>query len=52
MIDYLYISKKVPLCLDEANADGDTEGIVDIGDLTDLIAYLYIPPNPEPAACP
>ena len=32
--------------------DGDIEALVDIGDLTALISYLYIPPNPEPAACP
>jgi hypothetical protein len=30
------------------NVDGDTEELVDIGDLTSLISYLYIPPNPEP----
>jgi hypothetical protein len=30
------------------NVDGDPEGLVDIGDLTALIAYLYIPPNPVP----
>ena len=31
--------------------DGDEEGIVDIGDLTALIAYLFIPPNPVPGDC-
>ena len=31
------------------NVDGDEEGIVDIGDLTALIGYLFIPPNEEPA---
>jgi hypothetical protein len=31
------------------NVDGDSEGLVDIGDLTALIAYLYIPPNPVPS---
>jgi hypothetical protein len=30
------------------NVDDDAGGLVDIGDLTALIAYLYIPPNPEP----
>jgi hypothetical protein len=30
------------------NVDGDPDGLVDIGDLTALINYLYIPPNPEP----
>jgi hypothetical protein len=30
------------------NVDGDPDGLVDIGDLTALIAYLYIPPNPVP----
>jgi PKD repeat protein len=30
------------------NVDGDIDEIVDIGDLTALISYLYIPPNPEP----
>jgi hypothetical protein len=33
------------------NVDGDTEELVDIGDLTALISYLYIPPNPVPG-CP
>jgi hypothetical protein len=30
------------------NIDGDPGGFVDIGDLTQLIAFLYIPPNPVP----
>jgi plastocyanin len=30
------------------NVDADPADQVDIGDLTTLIAYLYIPPNPEP----
>jgi hypothetical protein len=30
------------------NVDGDPVDIVDIGDLTALISYLYIPPNPVP----
>jgi hypothetical protein len=30
------------------NLDGDESGLVDIGDLTALITYLYIPPNTEP----
>ena len=30
------------------NIDGDTGELIDIGDLTALISYLYIPPNPEP----
>jgi hypothetical protein len=30
------------------NVDGDLGELVDIGDLTALIAYLYIPPNPVP----
>jgi hypothetical protein len=33
------------------NVDNDPDGLVDIGDLTALISYLYIPPNPEPL-CP
>jgi hypothetical protein len=37
--------------MQEANVDGDGEGVVDIGDLTALIAYLYISPNPPPAFC-
>jgi hypothetical protein len=31
------------------NVDGDEADLVDVGDLTALIAYLYIPPNPEPS---
>jgi hypothetical protein len=30
------------------NVDGDLGELIDIGDLTALIAYLYIPPNPDP----
>jgi hypothetical protein len=30
------------------NVDNDPDGLIDIGDLTALVAYLYIPPNPEP----
>jgi hypothetical protein len=30
------------------NVDSDPDNIVDIGDLTALIGFLYIPPNPEP----
>jgi hypothetical protein len=30
------------------NVDYDVENVVDIGDLTALIGYLYIPPNTEP----
>jgi hypothetical protein len=33
------------------NIDGDPGELVDIGDLTALISYLYIPPNPVPG-CP
>jgi hypothetical protein len=33
------------------NVDNDAGNLVDIGDLTALIAYLYIPPNPAPE-CP
>jgi hypothetical protein len=31
------------------NVDGDSNALIDIGDLTALISYLYIPPNPPPA---
>jgi hypothetical protein len=52
LIAYLYIPPNPdPVCAQEANIDGDGEGLVDIGDLTALIAYLYIPPNPAPAGC-
>jgi hypothetical protein len=30
------------------NVDGDEQSVVDIGDLTALISYLYIPPNVAP----
>jgi hypothetical protein len=33
------------------NVDADIDELVDIGDLTALISYLYIPPNPLPE-CP
>jgi N-acetylneuraminic acid mutarotase len=39
-------------CLDlTGNVDNDGQSLVDIGDLTALISYLYIPPNPSPS-CP
>ena len=39
-------------CIDlSGNVDGTIDDNVDIGDLTALITYLYIPPNPEPAGC-
>ncbi|UCC43378.1 MAG: CRTAC1 family protein [Candidatus Zixiibacteriota bacterium] len=47
LIDYLFISYNEPVCLAEANTDG--EGTVDIGDLTALIDFLFIsytPPEP------
>jgi hypothetical protein len=34
------------------NVDGDPGEVIDIGDLTALIAYLYIPPNPVPSCFP
>ena len=33
------------------NVDGDASGICDIGDLTSLIGYLFIPPF-APPSCP
>ncbi|UCC45328.1 MAG: PD40 domain-containing protein [Candidatus Zixiibacteriota bacterium] len=49
LIDYLFISFARPICMKEANCDG--EGAVDIGDLTTLIAYLFMSPSPL-ADCP
>jgi hypothetical protein len=34
------------------NIDGDPDGLVDIGDLTALITYLYVPPNSAPPCMP
>jgi hypothetical protein len=34
------------------NVDGDEAELIDIGDLTALISYMYIPPNPEPLCLP
>ena len=42
LIDYLFISRTVPDCMEEANVDGRPDGIVDIGDLAALIDYLFI----------
>ena len=42
MIDYLFIGMTPLACNDEANIDGDPNGIVDIGDLTLLIDHLFI----------
>jgi hypothetical protein len=39
----------LPCCVGQVgNVDHDPCGTVDIGDLTALIHYLYIPPNPAP----
>ena len=51
LIDYLFISFALPVCMEEANVDGSGDGIVDLGDLTALIDYLFISFTP-PAACP
>ncbi|UCC45729.1 MAG: VCBS repeat-containing protein [Candidatus Zixiibacteriota bacterium] len=40
LIDFLFISYTPPVCMDEANVNG--EAPVDIGDLTRLIDYLFI----------
>jgi hypothetical protein len=48
--NHAYFTKRFPGCCYgiTGNVDDDLSDIVDIGDLTALIAYLYIPPNPEP----
>jgi len=51
LIDYLFISYEEPECMPEANVDGSTDGVVDIGDVTKLIDYLFISFTP-PASCP
>ena len=39
-----------PCCIGQSgNVDHDPDELVDIGDVTALISYLYIPPNPEPS---
>jgi hypothetical protein len=42
----------MPDCYEEGNIDGDINGLIDVGDLTALIAYLYIDQNAAPAPCP
>ncbi|UCC45452.1 MAG: M6 family metalloprotease domain-containing protein [Candidatus Zixiibacteriota bacterium] len=49
LIDYLFISYEEPVCMEEANTDG--QGAVDMGDLTALIDFLFISYTP-PAECP
>jgi hypothetical protein len=53
--DYIYttsttVDQEFVTCCTEltGNVDNDVEGLVDIGDLTALIAFLFIPPNLEP----
>ena len=46
--DYLFISNAPSVCPEEANIDAI--GLVDIGDLTKLIDYLYISYDP-PELC-
>ena len=50
LIDYLFITFTVPVCMEEANCDGSANGVVDIGDLTALIDYLFITFTP-PVEC-
>ncbi|HUV30529.1 MAG TPA: hypothetical protein VMY05_05485 [Acidobacteriota bacterium] len=53
LIDYLFISKTEPSCLDEANVDGSGDGVVDIGDVTYLIVYLFVSAETSPLQpCP
>ncbi|MBU0985527.1 MAG: hypothetical protein KKA42_16760 [candidate division Zixibacteria bacterium] len=42
IIDYLFITFRVPECLDAANTDGSADGMVDIADLQRVIDYLFI----------
>jgi nitrous oxidase accessory protein NosD len=43
------IVERVGCCVGTTgNVDADSDELVDIGDVTALIGYLYIPPNPEP----
>jgi hypothetical protein len=51
LIDYLFITTAVPVCLAEANVDGSVNGFIDIGDVAALIDYLFIT-NAPPAPCP
>ncbi|MBU0530207.1 MAG: hypothetical protein KKC05_00900, partial [Nanoarchaeota archaeon] len=49
LVDYLFVSYEEPVCMAEANIDG--QGIVDIGDLTALIDFLFLT-HTDPAPCP
>ena len=51
LVDYLFITSTVPVCMAEANVDGSVNGFVDIGDLTALVDYLFITATPL-ASCP
>jgi hypothetical protein len=46
----LFIGFQPLACPAEANVDGDSQGVVDLGDLTALIDYLYITFT-NPATC-
>ena len=46
LIDYLWISNQPLPCPEEANMDGDVEGLIDITDITYLIDYLWITNTP------
>ena len=51
IIDYVFISKQPPWCLENANVNGDPGGDVTLSDITKLIDHIYISKGPT-AACP
>ncbi|MBU8932712.1 MAG: dockerin type I repeat-containing protein [candidate division Zixibacteria bacterium] len=49
LVSYLFTGGPDPLCMEEADINGDGE--INIADLTYLVSYLFTG-GPEPAACP
>jgi hypothetical protein len=46
---YFYYEYQIPCCAGIAgNVDTDPDNIIDMGDLTKLITYLFVPPYLEP----
>ena len=50
MVGYMFKQGAVPLCIEEANVDGDPAKSIDIADLTRLVNFMFKNGDP-PASC-
>jgi hypothetical protein len=53
LLAYLFESGPPPVCIEEANINGDASETVNVADVTYLLDYMFgIPAGPPPPACP